>query len=247
MQGTDESLTRNSHSLLVALATYNERENLPALVEAVRKELPEADVLVIDDNSPDGTPAWCEAMAERSPWFSCIIRPKKLGLGSALTKAMQEAVARDYTSLITMDADWSHPPKFLPAIVAESDHADVVIGSRYCQGGGIEKWAWHRRMASRLVNFAARCLLGVPVSDYSGNFRLYRVELLAQLPWQEFRATGYSFLEESLCHLHRQGAKFIEVPIVFAERRAGESKITLGEAMAVGRELLRLAWHRLRS
>jgi dolichol-phosphate mannosyltransferase len=232
-------------TILIALATYNEIENLPELVDAIRTQLPNADVLVVDDNSPDGTPAWCETMGHQNTWFSSIIRPEKMGLGSALMRAMQESVARKYDYLITMDSDWSHPPEYLPAMVDASSHADVVVGSRYCPGGGIDKWAWHRRLASKLVNFAARCLLGVPVSDCSGNYRMYRTEQLAKLQWENLQATGYSFLEEVLCHLARQGATFAEVPIVFAERRAGESKISLREAVFVGLTMLRMGWRRL--
>src|SRR5687768_15097594 len=131
--------------LLVALATYNEIENLPSLVAAIRAQLPNADVLVVDDNSPDSTGRWCDEEAARSPWFSVIHRPGKLGLGSAAWTAMQAAIDRGYELLITLDADWSHPPEALPRLVAASADADVVVGSRYVSGGTIAGWPASRR------------------------------------------------------------------------------------------------------
>jgi len=232
-------------TILVALATYNEVDNLPSLVEAIHAELPDAHVLVVDDNSPDGTGNWCTEMAERTPWFSCLHRAGKLGLGSALLLAMQTAIERDYQFLITMDADWSHPPRYLPHLVAASREADVVIGSRYCEGGGIDGWSWRRRVVSRAVNLLTRVALGVPVRDCSGNFRLYATGRLGQLRWDELHADGYAYIEEVLWYLHLTGASFAEVPIVFIDRQAGVSKINLGEALAAMRTLARLGWKRI--
>jgi len=232
--------------LLVALATYNEIETLPSLVEAIHKELPEADLLVVDDHSPDGTGDWCDEFARQAPWFSCLHREGKLGLGSALRVAMQTAIEQDYQSLITLDADWSHPPSALPQMVEASKNADVVIGSRYCPGGAIEGWPWRRLLASRTINLATRVLLGLPVRDCSGNFRLYRTELLKQVPWESLQDEGYAYIEEILWHLHLLGGRFAEVPIVFTERRAGESKISAGEVFGAARTLARLTMSRLR-
>jgi len=232
-------------SILVSLATYNEIENLPSLVEAVHAQLPDCHLLVVDDNSPDGTGRWCQQQAQQADWFSCVVREGKLGVGSALKLAMQEAVGRGYRSLVTMDADWSHPPEFLPALVAAGGAADVVIGSRYCPGGSIENWPWRRHLSSRAVNFFTRCLLGVPVRDCSGNFRLYSTALLEQLPWDDLQADGYAYLEEVLWHLHRRGATAVEVPIRFAERRAGQSKISMSEALGAAGTIVRLGWRRL--
>jgi len=232
--------------LLVALATYNEKENLPSLVEAIHAELPDADLLVVDDNSPDGTGDWCDEFARQAPWFSCHHRAGKLGLGSALRVAMQTAIEQDYQSLITLDADWSHPPSALPQMVEAAENADVVIGSRYCPGGAIEGWPWRRLLASRTINLATRVLLGVPVRDCSGNFRLYQTRLLKQVSWEELQDEGYAYIEEILWHLHLLGARFAEVPIVFTERRAGESKISASEVFGAARTLVRLTMSRLR-
>jgi len=231
--------------LLVALATYNEIETLPSLVEAIHAELPHADLLVVDDNSPDGTGDWCDEFAQQAPWFSCLHRAGKLGLGSALRAAMQTAIEQNYQSLITLDADWSHPPCVLSQIVKASKNADVVIGSRYCSGGAIEGWPWRRKVASRAINSATRLLLGLPVKDCSGNFRLYQTRLLKQVPWEELQDNGYAYIEEILWHLHLLEARLAEVPITFTERRAGESKISSSEVFGAARTLLRLTAKRV--
>ncbi|MCG8450687.1 MAG: polyprenol monophosphomannose synthase [Pirellulales bacterium] len=234
-------------AILVALATYKEIENLPSLVAAIHETLPQADVLVVDDNSPDGTGSWCEEYAKVNAWFSVHHRPGKLGLGAALAYAMEIAVARDYQVLITMDADWSHPPSSMPAMVEASRRADVVVGSRYCAGGGIEGWPWRRRAASRLINALTRCLLGTPTRDCSSNYRLYRASFLSRLTWDTPPADGYVFIEEVLWRLHRLGARLAEVPILFTDRRAGSSKLNSREALAAFQTLLRLTWQRISS
>ncbi len=232
-------------SILVALATYNEKENLPSLVDAIHAELPEAHVLVVDDNSPDGTGNWCEGFAQQHAWFKHHPRPGKLGLGTALAVALQFAVEKKYAHVITLDADWSHPPQSLPAILAAAETADVVIGSRYCPGGGIEGWPLRRKIASRTINLLARTMIGLPLTDCSGNYRLYQTDLLAQLDWKNLHATGYAYLEEILWHLQKLGARFAEVPIIFSERRAGQSKINVGEMIGAAKTLLRLAMRRV--
>jgi dolichol-phosphate mannosyltransferase len=231
--------------ILVVLATYNEIENLPSLVEAVHRELPGAEVLVVDDNSPDGTGRWCDEFAASTPWFSCLHREGKLGLGSALAAGMRQAIDGDYRLLLTLDADWSHPPDCLPQLVAASERAEVVIGSRYCPGGRIEGWPWYRRVASRSNNWLSRRLVGLPTSDSSGNFRVYEVRLLGQLDWDKLQTTGYSFLEEIIWHLDRLDARFVEVPITFTNRQAGASKIGLREIGGKLATLSRLVVRRL--
>jgi dolichol-phosphate mannosyltransferase len=232
--------------LLVAIATYNEIENLPTLVAAIRERLPDADVLVVDDNSPDGTGRWCDEEAARSLWFSVLHRTGKLGLGSASWLAMQTAIERGYDWLITLDADWSHPPEALPRLVAASTDADVVIGSRYCPGGEIHGWPLGRRIVSKAMNAATRLALGTPVRDASTACRLYRVSKLAELDFSDLKATGYAYLEEILWQLHRRGARFAEVPIVFTDRRAGASKVGVNEAVGKAKVLARLAKRRIR-
>jgi dolichol-phosphate mannosyltransferase len=232
--------------MLVALATYNELGNLPSLVTSIRQQLPDADVLVVDDNSPDGTGQWCDAFARDNPWFSVVHREGKLGLGSATWAAMQAAIDRGHDLLITLDADWAHPPEALSTLVRAAAGADVVIGSRYCPGGAVAGQTWFRRAVSRTLNFATRTALGWPVRDASTAYRVYRVGLLKKVDLATLKATGYSYLEEILWRLHRLGARIVEVPITFTKRRAGASKNSLQEAAGKLCTLLRLAASRLR-
>lgn len=227
---------------LVAIATYNEVENLPTLVDAIQQALPDADLLVVDDNSPDGTGRWCDERATTDPRLRVLHRAGKLGLGSATYAAMRVALADGYDVFCTLDADWSHPPDRLPALVAALDRVDVAIGSRYCPGGKIVGWPLRRRVASRVVNTAARWLLRLPTRDSSGAFRAYRVEALGSLDLEAMRETGYAYLEEVLWRLKRGGATFAEAPITFTERRAGASKISWREGARAARILVALGW-----
>ena len=231
----------NTARTLVALATYNEIENLPALVDEILRVLPAADILVVDDNSPDGTGRWCDEQAHSERRLRCLHRPRKQGLGSATLDAARFAIVNDYELFVTMDADWSHDPKHLPELVRATEHADVAIGSRYIAGGAIKGWPLHRRMMSRVVNRLSRLLLHLPVHDSSGAFRAYRVARLKQIHLDNIQAASYAYLEEILWHLHRVDATFAEVPITFRQRRAGRSKINVREAAAKLAVWLRLA------
>ncbi len=222
---------------LVTVATYNEIENLPRLVGEILENLPEADLLVVDDNSPDGTGQWCDEQAARDERIHCIHRPGKLGLGTATIAAMRYAIAQGYAYMANLDADFSHPPNRLPDLVASMDPSDrppvdVMIGSRYVPGGSIQGWPLRRHFMSRAVNLYARWLLGLSASDCSGAFRCYRVSTLARLDFDAIRSRGYSFQEEILWRLKRLGARFGEMPIVFVDRRKGSSKIDPKEAAA---------------
>ena len=215
---------------LVALATYNEIGNLPALVDEIERHLPFADLVVVDDNSPDGTGQWCDKRAKSDERFRVIHREGKAGLGSATLAAMRYAVDAQYDRLITMDADFSHAPQHLSALQDAAADAAVVIGSRYCRGGRIDGWPWTRRLASRLINATSRSLLRLTPRDCSGAFRCYSVSCLAKLDLHDIQAQGYAYLEEILWQLQKRGASICEVPIVFAPRRRGESKLNAGEA-----------------
>src|SRR5690242_10240034 len=188
---------------LVTVATYNEIENLPRLVEAIWQVAPQADVLVIDDNSPDGTGRWCDEKAASEPRLKCIHRAGKLGLGTATIAGMQYAIERRYDFVLNMDADFSHHPRYIPAILAAMVEADVSIGSRYCPGGGTKDWPAQRRFMSWAVNTYARTMLGLGLKDTSGAFRCYRVELLKKLDFRAIKSRGYSFQEEILLRLKR--------------------------------------------
>jgi dolichol-phosphate mannosyltransferase len=226
----------NAGKTLVVVATYNEIENLPSLVDEIFRYLPAADLLVVDDHSPDGTGQWCDVRAAQDPRVQCLHRAGKLGLGTALIAAMKYALANSYACVLTMDADFSHPPKCLPAMMAGMNPADgpavdVMIGSRYIPGGGIEGWPLKRHFMSRGVNCYARWFLGLKPKDCSGNYRCYRIEILAKLDFDRVRSRGYSLQEEILWRLKRVGARFGETPIVFVDRQRGQSKIDMKEAV----------------
>jgi dolichol-phosphate mannosyltransferase len=217
---------------LVTVATYNEIENLPALTEAIWQVAPQVDVLVIDDNSPDGTGRWCDERAGAENRLFCVHRAGKLGLGTATIAAMQYAIEHGYDQVLNMDADFSHHPRHIPAVLAGMASTDVSIGSRYCPGGGTKDWPFKRRFMSWAVNTYARCLLGLKPRDTSGAFRCYRALHLKKLDFKAIQSRGYSFQEEILWRLKRVGARMSETPILFADRERGVSKINQKEALA---------------
>ena len=217
--------------LLVSIATYNERENLPRLIEEIHQYLPHADVLVVDDNSPDGTGKFVDELSARDSRVKAIHRPGKLGLGTASLAAMHYAMDHGYDFLQNMDADFSHPTRFLPGLQAGMADYDVMIGSRYVRGGGTENWPLSRLVISRSVNALVRLLFRMPVSDASGAFRCYRVANLRLANLQETKSRGYSFQQEVLFRVHRTKARLGELPIIFENRRPGKSKVNSKEAL----------------
>jgi dolichol-phosphate mannosyltransferase len=217
---------------LVTIATYNEIENLPLLVDAIWEVAPGVDILVIDDNSPDGTGPWCAERATTEPRLRYLHRAGKLGLGTAIIAGMRYAIEHGYDQVLNMDADFSHHPRYIPALMAGMETADVTIGSRYVPGGGVKDWPLQRRLMSWGVNTYARCLLGLRPRDCSGAFRCFRIDLLRKVDFDSIQSRGYSFQEEILWHLKRAGARFAEIPILFADRERGKSKINSQEALS---------------
>ena len=242
--------TRVTGKTLIMTATYNEIDNLPRLVDEVLQEVPHADLLVIDDNSPDGSGAWCDEQAKRDPRVHCIHRAGKLGLGTAIVAGMKYAIEHGYDYVLNMDADFSHHPRYLAAMIAGMDlpggkPVDVMIGSRYVSGGGTIDWPLKRKLMSRSVNLYARWMLWLKPRDVSGGYRCYRVSKLAKLPFDEIQSRGYSFQEEILWMLRRRGATFGETPILFADRERGQSKINQAEAWAAMRVIFKLGLRNL--
>ena len=217
--------------ILVSLATYNERDNLAPLIAEIQKVLPEANVLIIDDNSPDGTGKLADELATNDRRIRVLHRPGKLGLGTALMAAMTYAEENGYDYLQNMDADFSHPPRFLPGILAGMDDYDVMIGSRYVSGGGTENWPLARLFLSKSINRLVRLLFGMPVRDASGAYRCYRVSKLKDVRLDLIRSRGYSFQQEVLFRCHKAGCSLGEFPIIFENRRYGSSKVNLKEAV----------------
>ena len=217
--------------VLVSLATYNEAGNVAALIGEIHKFVPQADVLVIDDNSPDGTGRIAEELAAADPRVKVTHRAGKLGLGTAILAAMQYAMDHGYDYLQNMDADFSHPPRYLPGILAGMSKNDVMIGSRYVKGGGTENWPLKRRLISKSVNLMVRFLFRMPVKDASGAYRCYRVSKLREARLEKVRSRGYSFQQEVLFRCYKAGCKLGEYPIIFENRRAGASKVNGKEAL----------------
>lgn len=224
-------MTPTPPRLLVSLATYNERDNLTPLIADIHAHAPHADVLVIDDNSPDGTGTLADELAAKDPRVKVLHRPAKLGLGTATLAAMRYAMDHDYDLLQNLDADFSHPPRYLPGLLAGMATHDVMIGSRYVKGGGTEGWPLTRKVISKTVNAVVRFLFRMPVKDASGAFRCYRVANLRLAKLDETVSRGYSFQQEVLFRVFRTGAKLGELPIIFENRRHGSSKVNAKEAV----------------
>lgn len=228
----EASTNSDEPRLIVTLCTYNERENIERLIPDIHEQLPNADVLVIDDGSPDGTGQLVDEMAANDSRIHVLHRKGKLGLGTATVAGFQFAIERGYDLLINLDADFSHPTRFLPALRECMARADVSIGSRYVVGGGVKGWGIGRHFMSRGINFYAKLFLRLKTRDNSGSYRCYRVSKLRQVDFDRVRAKGYAFQEEILYRCRRVGCTFEETPIIFEERRHGYSKINWREVVA---------------
>lgn len=212
---------------LVCIPTYDEAENLPRIVPAVLDALPAAHVLVIDDDSPDGTGELADGLAARDPRVHVLHRRGKDGLGKAYLAGFAWALGRDYHQVFEFDADFSHDPKYLPGFVARLGHdADVVVGSRRIPGGGVQNWGPLRRFISWGGSLYARVVLGVPIRDLTGGFNGFRREVLERIGLDHVRSTGYCFQIELKYRAVRAGLRVVELPIVFPDRVAGRSKMS---------------------
>ena len=235
-----------SDRLLVTLCTYNERENLGEIIPEIFRFAPHANILVIDDNSPDGTGQLADELAAQDSRVHVLHRAGKLGLGTATLAGFAYAIEQGYDLLINLDADFSHHPRHLPALLECMSRADVSIGSRYVVGGGVVGWGLKRHLMSQGINWYARLLLRLRTKDNSGSYRCYRIAKLRELDLSKFRARGYAFQEEVLYRCRRIGCRFEETPIMFEDRRYGESKINLREVIEALRVLLVLGWDNVR-
>lgn len=238
----------NEVETFVIVPTYNEADNLDDLVTQLLALPVNLGVLVVDDNSPDGTGDLADAWADKEPERVHVIhRPGKMGLGTAyiagFNKALSELKAK---RIMTMDADFSHNPRYIPAMVEMSRDKHVVIGSRYVPGGGQENCTWKRVMLSKGANMVAKTLLGLKAKDTTAGFRLYRREVLESIPLDQIFSSGYSFLVEMLFMCQRRGWQIGEVPIVFEDRRAGTTKISKNEVFKAQYTVFRLFFRRLR-
>lgn len=211
---------------LIIIPTYNEAENLPSLLSGIFMYAPETDVLVVDDNSPDGTGQLVEEMRKENSQIYCMHRPGKLGLGTAYIAGFTYAIAHNYDAVFEMDADFSHDPRHLPAFLAAIQSADLVIGSRYIPGGKMPNWSFLRRLISGSGNIFARVILQVPVHDCTGGFRCYRRQVLEAIDLDSVQSRGYAFQVEMVYRVLNKGFKVVETPIIFVDRRLGQSKMS---------------------
>jgi dolichol-phosphate mannosyltransferase len=211
---------------LISIPTYNERDNIANLVRDIQRVVSDVDILILDDNSPDGTGAIADQLAARDPSIHVMHRPGKMGLGAAYVAGFRYAIERGYDLVFEMDADFSHNPTYLPQFLALAENADLVIGSRYIKGGGAPNWSPLRKFISSGGNVFARAVLGIPVHDCTGGYRCYRTAALRTLNLDAIRAQGYAFQVEMAYNFWKSGFRIRETPIIFEDRRVGSSKMS---------------------
>jgi dolichol-phosphate mannosyltransferase len=211
---------------VICIPTYNEAENIQTIIPAIFAVVPNVDILVIDDGSPDGTGAIVDRMIEEDDRIHVIHRTEKSGLGPAYIAGFRWALERDYTRVLEMDADFSHQPRYLPALISNLDDYDVVVGSRYVEGGGTQDWGLARRLISRGGGIYARAILRIPVQDLTAGFVAWRREVLESIDFDRVGASGYVFQIEMKYRAFQAGCKILEVPITFPDRQVGVSKMT---------------------
>ncbi len=214
---------------LIVVPTYNERENVAELIPALLSLPVEPEVLVVDDASPDGTAEEVQRWQREAPERVHLLqRPAKLGLGSAYCQGFQWALAREYEVIVQMDADFSHNPEDVPRLVAALNGADVALGSRYVSGVNVVNWPMGRLVLSWFANRYTRWITGMPVADATSGFKAFRAQALRRLRWERIRSNGYAFQIEVTYRLWRLGCRIVEVPIIFVDRRSGQSKLNRG-------------------
>lgn len=211
---------------VIIIPTYNEYDNLRPLVQAVFSYAPGCDLLIVDDNSPDGTGELADELSQEDNHIHVLHREGKQGLGKAYIAGFKYAIAQGYDAVFEMDADFSHDPRYLPDFLKTIEHADLVIGSRYIPGGATPNWKLIRRMISGCGNFFFRFMLGVPIHDCTAGFRCYRREVLENIDLDSVQSHGYGFQVEMTYRVMKAGFRIVEIPIVFIDRRVGLSKMS---------------------
>ncbi len=229
--------------LTVFLPTYNERNNLPLVVERLFALGLDMQILVVDDSSPDGTGDVAEELAKTYKGRLRVIhRENPRGRGLAGVVGLREASKMDCQFVVEMDADASHDPAELPRLLQAAEQADLVIGSRYIEGGSAENFGWLRTLNSKVAKFLTVLFLGLRYTDPTSGYRVYRREILAPLPWDRMISPGPSIVEETLYYIQRNGARIVEVPIAYRDRHEGRSKITMGIILRWILTLMRIRW-----
>jgi dolichol-phosphate mannosyltransferase len=223
---------------LVIIPTYNERENLEKIVSEVLRQDSRLHVLIVDDNSPDGTGQIADKLAQSNGKISVLHRQKKAGLGQAYVAGFKFALQKDFDCIFEMDADFSHDPKYLPDFLKSIEKADLVLGSRYISGVNVVNWPMSRLLLSYFANIYARWVTGLPVKDSTGGFKCYRRIVLEKIDLDKIKSEGYSFQIETSYRAWKKGFKLREIPIVFVDRQQGESKMS----KKIVREAMWMVW-----
>ncbi len=218
--------TLEGKGALIIIPTYDERENLPELLGQIHRQVPEAHVLVVDDASPDGTGELADELASKDDRIHVLHREGKLGLGTAYIAGFRWGLARGYSYLLEMDADFSHKPEYLPRMLEAIQDADLVIGSRYVPGGGTENWTLTRKLISRGGSLYSRLVLGVKIKDLTGGFKCFRRETLEAIDLDGIRSKGFGFQVEMNYKVAKRGFRVVEIPILFPDRTRGQSKMS---------------------
>jgi dolichol-phosphate mannosyltransferase len=212
--------------ILIIIPTYNESDNVRAITHEVFATHPTVEVLIVDDNSPDGTGGIVRELQRDEPRLHLLARAGKMGLGTAYCEGFAYAIERGYDIVFEMDADFSHDPKEIPHFLAAIDNADLVIGSRYVTGVNVVNWPMERLLLSWFANRYTRWITRMPIYDATGGFKCFRTSMLRTVNWNEIRSNGYAFQIEMNFKLWKRGARIIELPIVFVDRRSGVSKMS---------------------
>jgi dolichol-phosphate mannosyltransferase len=225
--------------VLIIIPTYNERENIPLIIPEIKKVVPYAEILIVDDNSPDGTSQIAKELSKSISGINILDRTEKEGLGKAYIAGFKWALEKDYDLILEMDADFSHNPEYLPDLIKAADEADLVIGSRYLNGTvNVVNWPLERLLLSYFGNIAARKIAGIKIMDCTGGFKCFRAETLRSLDLDSIASSGYSFQVEMNFYVQKANLKIKEVPIVFKDRILGESKMS----SSIVKEAISLLW-----
>jgi dolichol-phosphate mannosyltransferase len=224
--------------ILVIVPTFNEAQNLPLIVPMILKQDPRLDVLVVDDNSPDGTGDIAARLSQSDSRVHVVLRPSKDGLGRAYLAGFRWGLSRDYRAMFEMDADFSHDPDFLPAFLQALEEADLVLGSRYATGVNVINWPISRLLLSLGANLYARIVTGLPLTDCTGGFKCFRREVLEAIDLDQVRSNGYAFQIEMSFRAWKKGFRLKEIPIIFHDRVEGQSKMS----RKIVREAVWMGW-----
>jgi len=225
--------------ILIVIPTYNEKENVAKLIPLILKQDKNIDILVVDDGSPDGTGELVDGLINKNKKIHILHRKGKLGIGSAYIEGFKYGLKNNYDLIISMDADLSHNPKYLPAMITASGKYDLVLGSRWTKGGGVKGWPWHRYVMSWGANLFSRALLNLKPKDITTGYRCYKREVLENIDLDNIVSSGYAFMEEMIYKVQKAGFTIGEVPIVFVDRKIGQSKIDKKEIYTSAKAI----WH----